>query len=70
MSKPKFKVGDTVYGKPVLAVWPGQVVKVISAKKTERKIPGYIVAIAEWGQCARYKDEVYTTEEEACEANY
>lgn len=68
--KPKFKVGDTVYGQPRYAIWPGRVVQVFRAKETERKVPGYIIDFANWGECARYEDEIYTTEEEAYEANH
>ncbi|WP_428043446.1 MULTISPECIES: hypothetical protein [Candidatus Avelusimicrobium] len=69
MSNPKFKVGDIVFGRPVFAVWSGRIEEVVPAKKTERKIPGYIVAFANWGKCARYEDEIFATGEEALEAH-
>lgn len=70
MSQPRFKVGDTVYGKPLYAVWPGQVVQVFLANETERKLPCYIICFANWGECARYEDEIYPTEKEAYEENH
>lgn len=62
---PKFKVGDTVYGKPVIAIWQGKIIEVIPAETTERKIPAYIVCFENWGEAGRYEDELYATEEEA-----
>ena len=70
MSKPKFKVGDIVFGRPVCAIWSGVVRQVIPAEETERKVPGYIIAFANWGECARYEDEIYISAEEAYEANH
>lgn len=68
--KPRFKVGDPVYGKPVLAIWPGKIIEVFPAATTERKIPAYIVCFENWGKAGRYEDELYATEKEAYAANY
>lgn len=69
-AKPRFKVGDTVYGKPVIVIWPGKIIEVFSAETTERKIPAYIVCFENWGEAGRYEDELYATEKEANEANH
>lgn len=64
-AKPRFKVGDIVYFKPVAFIWAGKVCAVIPAEKTKRKITRYSVLFEDWGIGRRYEDELYATEEEA-----
>lgn len=68
-AKPRFKVGDTVYGLSIRDVRRGTIKYVIPARSTERNVNLYLVDFAPYAETGRYEDELFATEEEAREEN-